>query len=113
MCLPVELHGSLCLALPRAFILSQNKSYSVIFHRKYILGISWWVPGGLFLGAVSRSLGRCCLRGRLCPRHAAQRVFWVCWCAPLPCPCSAGQEERSPASGDKDVFMAELFCSLY
>lgn len=73
--------------------------------------------------------------GRLCPRPgcAAQQVFlgvlnhrvltaaggrlagqpwlWPCCMAPgLPAP---GQEERSPASRDKDVFMAELFCSLY
>lgn len=32
---------------------------------------------------------------------------------PAPQAARTGQEERSPASGDKDVFMAELFCSFY
>lgn len=62
--------------------------------------------GQVFLDVLNR-----CVLAVAGGRLAGQPWLWPCCVAPgLPAP---GQEERSPASRDKDVFVAELFCSLY
>lgn len=87
MCLPVELHSSLCLALPRAFILLQNKSYSVILHQKQILGISRCVPGG-FVSGCSQQVARqvLCEGPAVPPPRCTAGVLGVLMSS-SPCPC--------------------------